>query len=136
MGRVQYCCASSLDGFIAESDDTLDWLTKYEPAATYADAPDDDAPMPGGYERFYEGVGALVSGSVTYEFVLGELERGGDWPYAGKPCWILTSRDLPIPDGAALCPVPLKRAFMDFVGADKVWEYLGRRHPDGERRRA
>jgi len=36
---------------------------------------------------------------VTYEFVLGELERGGAWPYAGKPCWILTSRDLPIPDG-------------------------------------
>jgi dihydrofolate reductase len=99
MGRVQYYCASSLDGFIAESDDTLDWLTKYEPAATYADAPDDDAPMPGGYEHFYEGVGALVSGSVTYEFVLRELERGGDWPYTGKPCWILTSRDLPIPDG-------------------------------------
>jgi dihydrofolate reductase len=99
MGRVQYYCASSLDGFIAESDDTLDWLTKYEPAATYADAPEDDAPMPGGYERFYEGVGALVSGSVTYEFVLGELERGEDWPYKGKPCWILTSRDLPIPDG-------------------------------------
>jgi dihydrofolate reductase len=36
---------------------------------------------------------------VTYEFVLRELERGGDWPYTGKPCWILTSRDLPIPDG-------------------------------------
>ena len=26
---------------------------------------------------------------------------------------------------AAPCPVPLKRAFMDFVGADKVWEYYG-----------
>jgi long-chain acyl-CoA synthetase len=26
---------------------------------------------------------------------------------------------------AAPCPVPLKRAFMDFVGADKVWEYFG-----------
>jgi long-chain acyl-CoA synthetase len=26
---------------------------------------------------------------------------------------------------AAPCPVPLKRAFMDFVGTDKVWEYFG-----------
>jgi long-chain acyl-CoA synthetase len=26
---------------------------------------------------------------------------------------------------AAPCPVPVKRAFMDFVGADKVWEYFG-----------
>jgi long-chain acyl-CoA synthetase len=26
---------------------------------------------------------------------------------------------------AAPCPVPLKREFMDFVGADKVWEYYG-----------
>ena len=26
---------------------------------------------------------------------------------------------------AAPCPVPLKRAFMDYVGADKVWEYYG-----------
>ncbi|MBV8950747.1 MAG: AMP-binding protein [Actinobacteria bacterium] len=26
---------------------------------------------------------------------------------------------------AAPCPVPLKRAFMDFVGAEKVWEYFG-----------
>jgi len=26
---------------------------------------------------------------------------------------------------AAPCPMPVKRAFMDFVGADKVWEYYG-----------
>ena len=26
---------------------------------------------------------------------------------------------------AAPCPIPLKRAFMDFVGPDKVWEYYG-----------
>jgi hypothetical protein len=26
MGRVQYYCAQSLDGYIAEPDDGLDWL--------------------------------------------------------------------------------------------------------------
>ena len=97
MPKVQYYCASTLDGYIAEADDTLDWLTQYQPVRRY-DAPE-DAPMPGSYERFYEDVGALVSGSATYEFVLGELEGGLDWPYRGKPCWILTSHDLPIVEG-------------------------------------
>ena len=27
--RTQYYCATSLDGFIAEADDNLDWLTGY-----------------------------------------------------------------------------------------------------------
>lgn len=35
-------------------------------------------------------------GSVTYEFV---LAHGGEWPYAGKPTWVLSSRELPKPDG-------------------------------------
>ena len=30
MARTQYYAAVSLDGFIAESDDTLAWLMKYE----------------------------------------------------------------------------------------------------------
>jgi dihydrofolate reductase len=55
--------------------------------------------MKGSYEAFYKRVGALVSGSVTYEFILGMVERGSEWPYKGKPCWILSSRDLPIPGG-------------------------------------
>jgi dihydrofolate reductase len=33
---------------------------------------------------------------VTYEFVLEHLD---DWPYAGKPCWVLSSRELPKPEG-------------------------------------
>ena len=92
---VQYYCAASLDGYIAELDDTIEWLTGYE-----AVAPGDDViPVQGGYDDFYADVGALVSGSVTYEFILGALGRGSSWPYAGKPCWILSSRKLPVPDG-------------------------------------
>jgi dihydrofolate reductase len=92
---VQYYCAASLDGYIAEVDDTIEWLTGYE-----AIAPGEDvARVEGGYDDFYAEVGALVSGSVTYEFILGQLERGSEWPYAGKPCCILSSRTLPVPDG-------------------------------------
>jgi dihydrofolate reductase len=53
----------------------------------------------GSYDRFYEGIGALVSGSTTYEFVLGHIAGGGNWPYAGKPYWVLSSRELPPPEG-------------------------------------
>jgi dihydrofolate reductase len=89
---VQYYCAASLDGYIAEVDDTLDWLTAYEAVPPAEDVPT----VKGGYDEFYAGVGALVSGSVTYEFILDELER---WPYAGKPYWLLSSRKLPVPEG-------------------------------------
>ena len=94
MPRTQYFCAMSLDGYIAEADDTLDWLTKYEGSFRGEGA----EPIAGSYDRFYEGVGALVSGSMTYEWVLEQLDA---WPYAGKPCWILSSRRLPKPEGAA-----------------------------------
>ena len=93
MTRTQYYCASTLDGYIAEADDTLDWLMKYE--GTFAN-PDVDPSEGPPYDAFYEGIGALVMGSATYEFVLNE---GGEWHYAGKPTWVLTSRDLPTPEG-------------------------------------
>jgi dihydrofolate reductase len=92
MGRTRYLCASSLDGFIAESDDTLAWLTEYE-GSFHGEGSE---PMAGWYDRFIEGIGALVMGSATYEFVLREMET---WPYAGLPTWVLTTRDLPPPGG-------------------------------------
>ena len=92
MALVRYYAAQTLDGYIAESDDTLDWLLKYEGHYDDADSDADQA----GYDAFYEGVGALVSGSVTYEFVLDHLS---EWPYAGKPYWVLTSRELAKPEG-------------------------------------
>lgn len=97
VGKTQYYCATSLDGFIADPDDGLDWLTGYQGAYSGAEA--EPGPMSGGgYDRFYEQVGALVSGSTTYEWVLEHLGESG-WPYRGNPCWVLTSRELPVPDG-------------------------------------
>jgi dihydrofolate reductase len=93
--RTVYYCAATLDGYIAEADDTIDWLTSYNGRAG-----DEVDPVEGGYDEFYERVGALVSGAVTYEWILGHMERTGDgWIYPGKPCWILSSRDLPVPEG-------------------------------------
>ena len=98
MTRTQYYCAATLDGFIAEADDSLGWLLGYE--GGYEGEGLEPGPMSegGSYERFYEDVGALVSGSTTYEFVLHHVGRGGEWPYAGKPWWVLSSRELPVPE--------------------------------------
>lgn len=92
MSRTQYYCAASLDGFIAEADDTLDWLLGYDGSFSGPHA----EPMKGSYERFYEDVGALVMGSVTYAFL---LALGREWPYKGTPTWVLSSRELPMPEG-------------------------------------
>lgn len=56
----------------------------------------------GAYEQFYEGVGALISGSTTYEFILDHLDDDDRWSYKGKPYWVLSSRDLPAPKGDAV----------------------------------
>jgi dihydrofolate reductase len=97
MSRVVYYAAMSLDGYIAEDDDTLDWLNSYDGSYEGNGAP----PVEGGYDEFYESVGAIVMGSVTYEWVLGYMKSTGrSWMYPGMPSWILSSRDLPVPEGA------------------------------------
>lgn len=100
MAKTVYYCAASLDGYIAESDDTIEWLTGYEGTVDLPEGLEPGPMAPGGdYERFYDGVGALISGSVTYEFVLGHSQSS--WPYSGKPYWVLSSRDLPLPEGVS-----------------------------------
>jgi dihydrofolate reductase len=101
VGKTQYYCASTLDGYIAEADDTLDWLLKYQ--GSFEGEGAEPAPRGEGeggpYERFYEGVGALISGATTYEFILDHFADDSEWPYEGKPYWVLSSRDLPAPTG-------------------------------------
>jgi len=97
MAKTQYYCAATLDGYIADPDDGIDWLTGYE--GSYEGEAAAASPMGegGGYERFYEEVGALVSGSATYEWVLDHYSD--PWPYLDKPWWVLSSREQAIPAG-------------------------------------
>lgn len=99
MSKTQYYCAATLDGYIAGADDSLDWLFTYE--GSFEGEGAEPGPMSGGgsYERFYDGIGALVSGATTYEFVLDHRDEKSEWPYAGKPYWVLSSRQLPVPSG-------------------------------------
>ena len=90
MAQTIYFAAATLDGFIADRDDGIDWLTGFEP--TY-DEPGDD--VKDAIDDFVDRTGALVMGSSTYEFILGH-----DWPYGDRPSWVLTSRELPLAEGA------------------------------------
>lgn len=101
MATTVYYCASSLDGYIAEADDSIEWLTGYEGSFEGTGAEPNPMSEGGPYDEFYAGVGALVMGSATYEWLLDHLDLagGGKWPYAGKPCWVLSSRQLPMPEG-------------------------------------
>ncbi len=91
MPRSVYFCAATLDGYIAEADDSIEWLTGYQGSYEGPGA----EPMKGSYDRFYERIGALAMGSTTYEWV---LEHVDNWPYAGKPTWVFSSRSLPDPE--------------------------------------
>jgi dihydrofolate reductase len=108
MSLTRYYCAASLDGYIAESDDSLDWLTGYEGSFAGADSDEKQA----GYESFYEEIGALVMGSATYEWVLAHVDQ---WPYAGKPAWVLSSRELAHPEGEEVGVRVVKAQVADLI---------------------
>ncbi|GMU60196.1 MAG: deaminase [Myxococcaceae bacterium] len=69
--------ATSVDGFIARTDGTLDWLDAVQRKG-------EDY----GYARFFRRVDTVVIGRNTYDFVR-TLE---EWPYGDKRCVVLTHR--------------------------------------------
>jgi dihydrofolate reductase len=81
-----YFTASSLDGFVVDEADSLDWLTSRNV----------DALGPFGYEAFAKSVGALVMGSATYEWI--RVNQPGAWPYE-QPSWVLSSRPRIVAEG-------------------------------------
>lgn len=99
MGKTIYNTATSIDGFIADSDNSLEWLFGVEggqPGEGDGEGPLDE------FDRFMAGVGAVCMGSTTYEWILDYeklLDNPGKWPYS-LPSWVLTHRDLPSVPGA------------------------------------
>ncbi len=96
MARTQYLAAATLDGYIADAAGGIDWLMGYESPYEEGEEPEGESAR-GAVDAYMEGIGALVMGSATYEFLLRE---GMSWPYGDRPTWILTSRDLPVAEGA------------------------------------
>lgn len=95
--KTIYFAASSLDGFIADKHNSLDWLFQFgEPKGNYI-------------ENFLNTVGALAMGSTTYQWMCDHLPEFGDgsWPYK-IPAFVFTSRKL----------APYPNADIRFVNGD------------------
>ena len=115
---TQYYTASSLDGFIATPDDSLEWLF---PLGDINDT---------SFPQFFAGVGALAMGSATYQWMLDHVVKpgsphGGKWPYE-QPCWVFSSRELPPIPGADVRFVrgkvgPVHAAMQQAAGDRNVW---------------
>lgn len=89
MTRTRFYAASTVDGFIADPQDNLDWLM---------------ASDSGGIDRFtpfFAEIGAFVMGATTYEWMVRHAEMV-KWAatYGDVPCWVFTHRQLPPVPGA------------------------------------
>lgn len=104
MTRFVFNTAATLDGYLADPDHGLAWLFAVDGGTP--DAPEHaDA-----FTAFLDSISVTVLGSSTYEWLLREtqaLEKPEAWPDAmsGKPAFLFTSRDLPVPAGADLTVV-------------------------------
>lgn len=92
--KTQFYAASSLDGFIATEDDSLDWLF---PLGDINET---------SYPSFFSDVGAIAMGSATYEWIVRNTQAvtsqtGEAWPYK-QPTWVFTTRKLVNVPGADL----------------------------------
>lgn len=115
--KIQYYTAASLDGFIADAENSLDWLFQF------SDSGEESA-------NFFDHVGAIAMGSTTYEWVLAnEIRPGTDqekpWPY-NQPTWIFSSRELPPIPGADIRFVrgdvrPVHDEMKQAAGGKNIW---------------
>ncbi len=131
--KTQYYTAATLDGFIADPNDSLDWLF---PLGDIEET---------SYPTFIKEVGALAMGSTTYEWVLRnhvfkDASNPQAWPYE-QPAWVFTSRELQVVPGADIRfvrgDVRPVHAEMAKVGAGKnIWlvgggDLVGQFHDHG-----
>jgi dihydrofolate reductase len=116
--KTQYYTATSLDGFIATEDDSLEWLFPLGDLNNSS------------YPAFIAEVGALAMGSATYEWILRNSEQvmaetGSPWPYT-SPTWVFTRRTLPGVAGADIRFVqgdvrPIYNEIRAAAGSKNLW---------------
>ena len=131
--RTQYYTATTLDGYIADPNHSLDWLFQFGEEGT------DDFP------GFLSEVGALAMGSSTYEWVLEHVidpkaNQAQPWPYT-QPAWVFTTRSLRSVPGADIRFVrgdvaPVHEAMRAAAGGKNIWligggDLVGQFHDQG-----
>jgi dihydrofolate reductase len=120
VGLTQYYTATTLDGFIADPDNSLEWL--------FTRKQDEDGPM--NYRDFIADVGAIAMGATTYEWILDyefadKEPSEWKWPY-DIPCWVFTHRNRRVVPDARIefrsgDVAPVHREMVDAAGDANVW---------------
>lgn len=105
--------ATSLDGFIARTDGSIDWLK----AANAVVPPVEDC----GYKAFISAVDTIVMGRNTFEQVL----TFGEWPYGDTPVVVMSHRASPLPSNAPQTVTSSQEAPTDLVAKLRA---QGKRH--------
>jgi dihydrofolate reductase len=116
--KTQYYTASSLDGFTATPDNSLEWLFQFGDVGETS------------YPLFIKEVGAIAMGSNTYEWILkNQVQTGPNypqaWPYP-QPSWVFTSRPLKAVPGGDLRFVrgdvrAVHRDMSEAAGGKNIW---------------
>lgn len=121
MPTTHYVTATSLDGYIADAEHSLDWL--------FAVDGDDDTANP--FTDFFPTIGAMAMGASTYlwliehENLTAQPEKWNDM-HGGKPCWVFAHRDLPALAGANVTVVrgdvrPVHGEMTAAAGDGSIW---------------
>jgi dihydrofolate reductase len=118
MGKTQYYTATTLDGYIADADNSLDWLFVVHREID-------------GFPGFFGQIGAFAMGATTYQWVLEHeklLERPEKWHawYRDVPCWVFTHRTFPRVAGANITFVdgdvrPVHAAMVQAAQEKNIW---------------
>lgn len=109
-GRVRFYAAVSLDGYLADTDGSVEWL--------YAFSEPDEGDY--GYAAFYASIGALVMGHATYR----QVRTFGDWPYPGKPCVVFAhapDADTEHPQEVTFTTGPIASVVEELRPAGDIW---------------
>ena len=130
---TQYYTASSIDGFIADPDNSLEWLFQFSEAPGMEEQ----------YPQFIAQVGAMAMGSTTYEWIArhtGFLDDPSKWDYP-MPTWVFSSRELPRVDGPDIRFVSgdvaaVHAEMVEAAGDKNIWlvgggELVGQFHDHG-----
>lgn len=114
MRRLLLNLTTSLDGFIADSDEGIDWILP----------PPEE--VPAHYLELIETIDTLVMGRVTYELSL--RIPGGTDVFTGKSVYVVTSRLDPEPRGGVEFVHGDPAAFVESLKQEpggRIWLYGG-----------
>lgn len=127
MTRTIYYTACTLDGFIATTDHSLEWLLSRDI--------DEEGPM--SYAGFRSRLGACVMGANTWQWILDHDEE----PWGPLPTWVMTHREFAPVEGGSVTFTSdgvrdVHAAMSRAAGGQDVWlvgggELVGRFHDEG-----